>query len=202
MIRPENNQVINLTTQYAWSGCQVRGAVQVLKVWGLWHHGQGFRLLAPPQVVSEDGTRYLSCSSGRSFRSVRERWWYIALSKCGVRGWGGHLAFLLFLFLLTSSTCPESPLGLPSPNREMGCSWSMRWSLPTANPSGHGTSQLMSLVSRYQRGRPGWKPGAGRDKPLKRPSPTSSVNPRDPRDRCDLSPHLHPHLCPLLLLWL
>ncbi|XP_060222393.1 transmembrane protein 145 isoform X4 [Meriones unguiculatus] len=56
VIRPENNQVINLTTQYAWSGCQ---------------------------VVLEDGTRYLSCSSGRSFRSVRERWWYIALSKCG-----------------------------------------------------------------------------------------------------------------------
>ncbi|KAG3256138.1 hypothetical protein H1C71_039187 [Ictidomys tridecemlineatus] len=42
VIRPENNQVINLTTQYAWSGCQ---------------------------VVSEEGTRYLSCSSGRSFRS-------------------------------------------------------------------------------------------------------------------------------------
>uniref|UniRef100_A0A286Y1R0 Transmembrane protein 145 n=1 Tax=Cavia porcellus TaxID=10141 RepID=A0A286Y1R0_CAVPO len=59
VIRPENNQVINLTTQYAWSGCQ---------------------------VVSEEGTRYLSCSSGRSFRSVRERWWYIALSKCGGEG--------------------------------------------------------------------------------------------------------------------
>ncbi|XP_040832527.1 transmembrane protein 145 isoform X2 [Ochotona curzoniae] len=42
VIRPENNQVINLTTQYAWSGCQ---------------------------VVAEEGTRYLSCSSGRSFRS-------------------------------------------------------------------------------------------------------------------------------------
>lgn len=27
----------------------------------------------------------LSCVGGRSFRSVRERWWYIALSKCGVR---------------------------------------------------------------------------------------------------------------------
>ncbi|XP_063108911.1 transmembrane protein 145 isoform X4 [Cavia porcellus] len=39
-----------------------------------------------PEVVSEEGTRYLSCSSGRSFRSVRERWWYIALSKCGGEG--------------------------------------------------------------------------------------------------------------------
>ncbi|NWZ97450.1 TM145 protein, partial [Nesospiza acunhae] len=42
VIRPENNQVINLTTQYAWSGCQVLPGVS---------------------------GRVLSCSSGRSFRS-------------------------------------------------------------------------------------------------------------------------------------
>nr|XP_048684108.1 LOW QUALITY PROTEIN: transmembrane protein 145 [Caretta caretta] len=59
VIRPENNQVINLTTQYTWSGCQ---------------------------VLSQDSVRYLSCASGRSFRSVRERWWYVALSKCGGDG--------------------------------------------------------------------------------------------------------------------
>ncbi|XP_068855459.1 transmembrane protein 145-like, partial [Aphelocoma coerulescens] len=59
VIRPENNQVINLTTQYAWSGCQVLPGVS---------------------------GRVLSCSSGRSFRSVRERWWYVALSKCGGGG--------------------------------------------------------------------------------------------------------------------
>ncbi|XP_078507444.1 transmembrane protein 145 [Lissotriton helveticus] len=59
VIRPENNQVINLTTHYTWSGCQ---------------------------LLAEDGVRYLSCNSGRSFRSVRERWWYIALSKCGGDG--------------------------------------------------------------------------------------------------------------------
>ncbi|XP_054854918.1 transmembrane protein 145 [Eublepharis macularius] len=59
VIRPENNQVINLTTQYAWSGCQ---------------------------LVTESSVRYLSCASGRSFRSVRERWWYVALSKCGGDG--------------------------------------------------------------------------------------------------------------------
>ncbi|XP_053908564.1 transmembrane protein 145 isoform X2 [Cuculus canorus] len=59
VLRPENNQVINLTTQYAWSGCQ---------------------------VLLQDSVRYLSCSSGRSFRSVRERWWYVALSKCGGDG--------------------------------------------------------------------------------------------------------------------
>ncbi|KAK4805277.1 hypothetical protein QYF61_002903 [Mycteria americana] len=70
VIRPENNQVINLTTQYAWSGCQ---------------------------VLLEDSVRYLSCASGRSFRSVRERWWYVALSKCGV------------------STPPDPPLAMPRP---------------------------------------------------------------------------------------
>uniref|UniRef100_A0A3Q4MVC6 Transmembrane protein 145 n=1 Tax=Neolamprologus brichardi TaxID=32507 RepID=A0A3Q4MVC6_NEOBR len=53
VLRPENNQVINLTTRYTWSGCEVR---------------------------------VLSCVGGRSFRSVRERWWYIALSKCGGDG--------------------------------------------------------------------------------------------------------------------
>jgi hypothetical protein len=89
----------------------------VLKVKGLEAYSIGFNLLAPPQVVSEEGTRYLSCSSGRSFRSVRERWWYIALSKCGVRGWGSHLGLLLFAFLLTpylprsSLRSPYSPQG-------------------------------------------------------------------------------------------
>uniref|UniRef100_A0AAY4ALA5 Transmembrane protein 145 n=1 Tax=Denticeps clupeoides TaxID=299321 RepID=A0AAY4ALA5_9TELE len=59
VLRPENNQVINLTTDYKWSGC----------------------------VVSADGDEdSLSCEGGRSFRSVRERWWYIALSKCGGDG--------------------------------------------------------------------------------------------------------------------
>ncbi|XP_020950085.1 transmembrane protein 145 isoform X3 [Sus scrofa] len=87
VIRPENNQVINLTTQYAWSGCQ---------------------------VVSEEGTRYLSCSSGRSFRSVRERWWYIALSKCGVRVWTGHQGLLLLAFLPIPSL-PRAPLRPPHP---------------------------------------------------------------------------------------
>uniref|UniRef100_A0A8C6TD28 Transmembrane protein 145 n=1 Tax=Neogobius melanostomus TaxID=47308 RepID=A0A8C6TD28_9GOBI len=56
VLRPENNQVINLTTRYTWSGCMVRA------------------------------DEVLSCVGGRSFRSVRERWWYIALSKCGGDG--------------------------------------------------------------------------------------------------------------------
>ncbi|KAK7147361.1 hypothetical protein R3I94_010012 [Phoxinus phoxinus] len=59
VLRPENNQVINLTTHYTWSGCMVEG---------------------------EGNEEMLSCEGGRSFRSVRERWWYIALSKCGGDG--------------------------------------------------------------------------------------------------------------------
>ncbi|XP_051575967.1 transmembrane protein 145 [Myxocyprinus asiaticus] len=59
VLRPENNQVINLTTHYTWSGCVVEG---------------------------EGNEEMLSCVGGRSFRSVRERWWYIALSKCGGDG--------------------------------------------------------------------------------------------------------------------
>ncbi|TRY84545.1 hypothetical protein DNTS_001300, partial [Danionella cerebrum] len=59
VLRPENNQVINLTTRYTWSGCMVE---------------------------AEGDEEMLSCVGGRSFRSVRERWWYIALSKCGGDG--------------------------------------------------------------------------------------------------------------------
>lgn len=36
------------------------------------------------QVEGDGDEEVLSCVGGRSFRSVRERWWYIALSKCGV----------------------------------------------------------------------------------------------------------------------
>ena len=36
------------------------------------------------KVEGEGDEEVLSCVGGRSFRSVRERWWYIALSKCGV----------------------------------------------------------------------------------------------------------------------
>lgn len=88
------------------------GSGQVLKDGALRASRAGFSLLACLQVVSEEGTRYLSCSSGRSFRSVRERWWYIALSKCGVRCWGGHLGHLLFAFLPTPNL-PRAPLRPP-----------------------------------------------------------------------------------------
>lgn len=41
-------------------------------------------LLSLSQVEGDGNEEVLSCVGGRSFRSVRERWWYIALSKCGV----------------------------------------------------------------------------------------------------------------------
>lgn len=88
----------------------VWGSGQVLKAEGLGAAQRGFTLLSLHQVVSEEGTRYLSCSSGRSFRSVRERWWYIALSKCGVRGLDGHLGLLLLALLLAPLPAQDSTL--------------------------------------------------------------------------------------------
>ena len=56
-IKPENNQKIILDTSAFWSGCnEVTNNVTKLKS--------------------------LKCVAGRSFRSSRERWWYIAASRC------------------------------------------------------------------------------------------------------------------------
>ncbi|XP_035675008.1 transmembrane protein 145-like isoform X1 [Branchiostoma floridae] len=56
VLNVNNNQVLNLTTQYVWSGCE--------------------------PVVSDDDSNTMTCGGGRSFQSVRERWWYIAVSNC------------------------------------------------------------------------------------------------------------------------
>ncbi|XP_066281004.1 transmembrane protein 145-like isoform X2 [Branchiostoma lanceolatum] len=53
VVNVDQNQVINLTTSYRWSGCE----------------------------LGDDGET-MSCGGGRSFRSARERWWYIAISSC------------------------------------------------------------------------------------------------------------------------
>ena len=47
-----NNQIINLTTNYGLSGCTINAA-------GIYQ-----------------------CNGGRIFRSSRERWWFIAVSHC------------------------------------------------------------------------------------------------------------------------
>ena len=51
----ENHQVINLTNKYGPSGCE---------------------------LVPVGDENILECSGSRSFRSARERWWYIAVSHC------------------------------------------------------------------------------------------------------------------------
>ncbi|PFX15240.1 Transmembrane protein 145 [Stylophora pistillata] len=50
-----NNQVVNLTTSYVWSGCEKK------------------------QLLNKT---YLECIGDRRFVSSRERWWYIAVSNC------------------------------------------------------------------------------------------------------------------------
>ena len=52
---PENNQVINLTTRYRWSGCSI---VKILD------------------------TEWYRCRGGRTFSSVRERWWFLVVDNC------------------------------------------------------------------------------------------------------------------------
>ncbi|XP_033109989.1 transmembrane protein 145-like [Anneissia japonica] len=66
VMRPENNQIINLTDSYVWSGC-VSTRIEEEN--------------SPISVYGDDFK--FSCKGGRSFRSVRERWWYLALSNCG-----------------------------------------------------------------------------------------------------------------------
>ena len=53
VLHPENNQIIYLTEREGWTGCS-----------------------APL-----DG--YVHCETAQSFESARERWWFIAVSRCG-----------------------------------------------------------------------------------------------------------------------
>ncbi|XP_048775740.2 transmembrane protein 145-like isoform X1 [Ostrea edulis] len=55
VLNPANNQIIPLSTLYTWSGCK---------------------------EVTENGVTKVKCTGGRTFRSSRERWWFIAISRC------------------------------------------------------------------------------------------------------------------------
>ena len=57
VLRPENNQIIYLTLRHFWSGCMINHTA--------------------------DGTEIYTCRANRTFRSARERWWYMAASHCG-----------------------------------------------------------------------------------------------------------------------
>jgi len=52
-----NNQEINLDVSEPWSGCQ-------------------------PIKDNTTGNSVVRCEATRAFRSARERWWYLALSRC------------------------------------------------------------------------------------------------------------------------
>ncbi|XP_070551966.1 transmembrane protein 145-like isoform X2 [Ptychodera flava] len=65
VLKIENNQIINLTDKYPWSGCAKKNVDASDELYDL----------------SEDGEIY-DCKGGRSFKSVRERWWYVAVSNC------------------------------------------------------------------------------------------------------------------------
>ncbi|XP_022093046.1 transmembrane protein 145-like isoform X2 [Acanthaster planci] len=64
VLKPENHQVINLTTQYVWSGCILT------------------KLDDNEQLRFYGDTEKYDCRAGRSFTSRRERWWYVALDNC------------------------------------------------------------------------------------------------------------------------
>lgn len=56
VLQPSTNQVINLTLDYKWSNCRIN--------------------------VTNDMEDRIVCTGGRSFRSLHEQWWYIAISNC------------------------------------------------------------------------------------------------------------------------
>jgi len=55
VLHPENNQIIYLTEREGWTGC----------------------------AAPVDGQ--VRCETAQSFASVRERWWFFAVSRCGTR---------------------------------------------------------------------------------------------------------------------
>ncbi|KAK2170007.1 hypothetical protein LSH36_5g16011 [Paralvinella palmiformis] len=56
VLRPENYQIIYLTLRHFWSGCKLNTTARI---------------------------PYYRCTGSRVFLSARERWWFVAASKCG-----------------------------------------------------------------------------------------------------------------------
>ena len=57
VLQVENNQFINLTSEVVYSGCQ-------------------------RHFVPRDNTSFFRCRGNRSFKTARERWWFVAISNC------------------------------------------------------------------------------------------------------------------------
>lgn len=85
VLNPANNQIISLSTLYTWSGCK---------------------------EVTENGVTKVKCIGGRTFRSSRERWWFIAISRCDTG--------------TTVSTCTNTHVDRPREPRSNSWSWNIR----------------------------------------------------------------------------
>lgn len=71
-----HNQIINLTRDYEYSGCEER------------------------HIYNEDNvtlnSTVVDCSYYRYFESARERWWFIAVSNCNSKKVSSHVFMVWF----------------------------------------------------------------------------------------------------------
>ncbi|KAL4228435.1 hypothetical protein ACF0H5_011482 [Mactra antiquata] len=75
-----NNQIINLTTAYGMSGCVIRSDGMYECIGG--RIFRSFRERWWFVAVSRCDRDPADCKGGRYFRAARERWWYVAVSGC------------------------------------------------------------------------------------------------------------------------
>ncbi|CAC5416115.1 Transmembrane protein 145 [Mytilus coruscus] len=79
-LNPANNQIIHMSVLYSWSGCS---------------------------QITKNGQDVISCKGGRIFKSTRERWWFLAVSRCDQSSGGTGLNFS-YSFHMTNG--PEDDL--------------------------------------------------------------------------------------------
>ncbi|XP_063439101.1 transmembrane protein 145-like isoform X5 [Mytilus trossulus] len=79
-LNPANNQIIHMSVLYSWSGCS---------------------------QITKNGQDVISCEGGRVFKSTRERWWFLAVSRCDQSSGGVGLNFT-YNFHMTNG--PEDDL--------------------------------------------------------------------------------------------
>ncbi|XP_071175804.1 transmembrane protein 145-like isoform X4 [Mytilus edulis] len=79
-LNPANNQIIHMSVLYSWSGCS---------------------------QITKNGQDVILCEGGRVFKSTRERWWFLAVSRCDQSSGGVGLNFT-YNFHMTNG--PEDDL--------------------------------------------------------------------------------------------